>query len=192
MTTQQQPHMSPGALLANDEPAKRDRFANGHLIWQTILELRNTDRRINRRALADLTGLKPGVVDDHVERWIEKDQLRRAGNGELEVVQHFPATRPISTTDLPDGMVKLEVGSDYLELTPAEARTMARMLYGRLHELAQAESSNKAVVLCHELARELKEARREIKALRNNMVATDVEPKQMVLLDRPTCGVAQN
>lgn len=182
MTTQQQ-HMSPGALLANDEPAKRDRFANGHLIWQTILELRNTERRINRRALADLTGLKPGVVDDHVERWIEKDQLRRAGNGELEVVEHFPATRPISTTDLPDGMVKLEVGSDYLELTPSEARTIARKFYGHLHDLAQAESSNKAVVLCHELARELKEARREIKALRNNVLATDVEGKQLVLLN---------
>ena len=70
--TQQQSHLSPGALLANEEPTKRDRFANGHLIWDTIIELRNTERRINRRALADLTGLKPGVVDDHVERWIEK------------------------------------------------------------------------------------------------------------------------
>ena len=118
MTTQQ--HLSPGALLANEEPTKRDRFANGHLIWDTIIELRNSERRINRRALADLTGLKPGIVDDHVERLIEKDQLRRAGNGELEVVEHFPATRPICTTDLPDGTVKLEVGSDYLELTPAD------------------------------------------------------------------------
>ena len=52
----QQPHMSPGALLATEEPAKRDRFANGHLIWDTIIELRNSERRINRRALADLTG----------------------------------------------------------------------------------------------------------------------------------------
>lgn len=138
MTTQQQ-HLSPGGILATEEPTKRDRFANGHLIWQTILELRNTERRINRRALADLTGLKPGVVDDHVERWIEKDQLRRAGNGELEVVEHFPATRPISTTDLPDGMVKLEVGSDYLELTPLRSphdraqvlRAFARACAGR-------------------------------------------------------------
>ena len=180
MTTQQ--HLSPGALLANEEPAKRDRFANGHLIWDTIIELRNTERRINRRALADLTGLKPGIVDDHVERWIEKDQLRRAGNGELEVVEHFPATRPICTTDLPDGMVKLEVGSDYLELTPAEARTIARKFYGHLHDLAQAESSNKAVVLCHELARELKDARRQIKALQSSAQAADVESKQLVLL----------
>ena len=157
--TQQQSHLSPGALLANEEPAKRDRFANGHLIWDTIIELRNAERRINRRALADLTGLKPGIVDDHVERLIEKDQLRRAGNGELEV------------------------GSDYLELTPAEARTIARKFYGHLHDLAQAESSNRAVVLCHELARELKEARREIKALRSNLMATDVEGKQLVLLN---------
>ena len=105
--TQQQSHLSPGALLATEEPTKRDRFANGHLIWDTIIELRNSERRINRRALADLTGLKPGIVDDHVERLIEKDLLRRAGAGELEVVEQFPATRPICTTDLPDGTVKL-------------------------------------------------------------------------------------
>lgn len=183
MPTQQPPHTSPGGILATEEVVKRDRFANGHLIWQTILELRNTERRINRRALADLTGLKPGIVDDHVERLIEKDLLRRAGNGELEVVEQFPATRPISKTTLPNGIVKLEVGSDYAEFTPAEARIIAREFYGHLHELAQAESSNRAVVLCHELARELKEARRKIQALERNMVATDVEPKQMALLN---------
>ena len=163
--TQQQSHLSPGALLANDEPTKRDRFANGHLIWDTIIELRNTGRRINRRALADLTGLKPGIVDDHVERWIEKDQLRRAGNGELEVIEQFPATRPISKTSLPSGLVKLEVGSDYMELTPAETRILARDLAGHTQELAQIDAANKALIRSSELERELKEARREIKAL---------------------------
>ena len=153
---------SPGA------EEKRDRFANGHLIWQTILELRNTERRINRRALADLTGLKPGIVDDHVERWIEKDQLRRAGAGELEVVEHFPATRPISKTTLPNGIVKLEIGSDLVELTPAEARALARDLAGHAQELAQVDAANRAMIVAHELARELKDARREIRALREH------------------------
>ena len=162
---------------------KKNRFANGHLIWATILELRNTDRRINRRALADLTGLKPGVVDDHVERWIEKDQLRRAGNGELEVIEQFPASRPVSVTGLRSGLVKLEVGSDLLELTPTEARDIARWFHGFVHELAQTDAANRAMVLCHELSRELKEARREIKALRNDRMATDVQAKQMALLD---------
>ncbi|PTT39841.1 hypothetical protein DBR23_10055 [Acidovorax sp. HMWF018] len=164
--TQQQSHLSPGALLANEEPTKRDRFANGHLIWDTIIELRNSERRINRRALADLTGLKPGIVDDHVERFIEKDQLRRAGNGELEVIEQFPATRPFSKTVLPDGLVRLEIGSDMLELTPGEARVIAREFAGHLQELAQTDAANRAVVLCHELARELKDARSQIKALR--------------------------
>ena len=67
--------------------------------------------------------------------------------------------------------------------TAAERRHIERKFYGHLHDLAQAESSNRAVVLCHELARELKEARREIKALRNNLMATDVEGKQLVLLN---------
>ena len=157
---------SPGAILVEE---KRDRFANGHLIWDTILELRNSERRINRRALADITGLKPGIVDDHVERWIEKDQLRRAGSGELEVIEHFPATRPISKTTLPNGIVKLEIGSDLVELTPAEARTLARDLAGHAQELAQVDAANRSMIFAHELARELKDARREIKALREIM-----------------------
>ena len=115
------------------------------------------------------------------------DQLRRAGNGELEVIDQFPATRPISKTSLPNGLVKLEVGSDYSEYTPAEARIIAREFAGHLQELAQTDAANRAVVLCHELARELKDARRQIKALRNNINTTDVEPKQLTLLDRPTC-----
>lgn len=163
MTTETTTEISPGAILVEE---KRDRFANGHLIWDTILELRNSERRINRRALADITGLKPGIVDDHVERWIEKDQLRRAGSGELEVIEHFPATRPISKTTLPNGIVKLEIGSDLVELTPAEARTLARDLAGHAQELAQVDAANRSMIFAHELARELKDARREIKALR--------------------------
>ncbi len=166
MTTETTTEISPGAILVEE---KRDRFANGHLIWDTILELRNSERRINRRALADITGLKPGIVDDHVERWIEKDQLRRAGSGELEVIEHFPATRPISKTTLPNGVVKLEIGSDLVELTPAEARTLARDLAGHAQELAQVDAANRSMIFAHELARELKDARREIKALREIM-----------------------
>lgn len=164
MSAQSQ-QMRPGGLLATEEPVKRNRFANGHLIWDSIIELRNSGRRINRRALADLTGLKPGIVDDHVERFIEKDQLRRVGNGELEVIDQFPATRPISKTSLPNGLVKLEVGSDYMELTPAETRILARDLAGHTQELAQIDAANKALIRSSELERELREARSEIKAL---------------------------
>ena len=162
---------NPGAVLAPDE--KRDRFVNGHLIWQTILELRNTERRINRTALAALTGLKPGIIDDHVERFIEKDQLRRAGAGELEVVEQFPATRPISKTTLPNGIVKLEIGSDLVELTPAEARALARDLAGHAQELAQIDAANKAIIVANEQAHQMKIMRREIARLKE--LLTEVE-----------------
>jgi len=82
---------------------------------------------------------------------------------------------------MPSGLVKLEIGNDLLELTPKEARVIAREFAGHLHELAQADSANRAVVLCHELARELKEARREIKALRIHTGAPDGVAKQLAL-----------
>lgn len=181
MTTPTTTEISPGAILVEE---KRDRFKNGHLIWQAILELRCTERRINRRALADITGLKPGIVDDHVERWIEKDQLRRAGSGELEVVEHFPATRPISKTTLPNGLVKLEIGSDLLELTPTEARTLARDLAGHAQELAQVDAANKAMIVAHEQARELKLVRKEVKRLQELLQeqGSAGAPRQMELL----------
>lgn len=167
---------APLELAPSGEP-KKERFANSHRIWQAALELRNSNRRINRRALADITGLKPGIVDDHVDRFIERDQIRRAGNGELELVEQFPASRPISKTTLSNGLVKLEVGSDMLELTPDEARALARDFAGHLHELAEVDAANRAVVLSHELSRELKEARRRIAAL-EGVLKVSPESKQ--------------
>ena len=181
MTTPTTTEISPGAILVEE---KRDRFKNGHLIWDTILELRNSERRINRRALADITGLKPGIVDDHVERWIEKDQLRRAGNGELEVIEQFPASRPVSVTGLRSGLVKLEVGSDLLELTPTEARDIARWFHGFVHELAQVDAANKAMIVAHEQARELKLVRKEVRRLQELLQeqGSDGAPRQLELL----------
>ena len=75
-----------------------------------------------------------------------------------------------------------ELNAVLLELTPTEARDIARWFHGFVHELAQTDAANRAMVLCHELSRELKEARREIRALRVHAGVTDVEQKQMALL----------
>ena len=79
-------------------------------------------------------------------------------------------------------MVHCRIGSsEMLELTPTEARDIARWFHGFVHELAQTDAANRAMVLCHELSRELKEARREIKALRVHAGAPEGGAKQMAL-----------
>ena len=52
-------------------PAARGQSAQ--MVWDAILELHNAEKRINRQAISALTGLRPTIVDDHVER------LRDAG-----------------------------------------------------------------------------------------------------------------
>lgn len=167
--------------IATDEGQSKSRFANGHLIWQTIVDLHNRELRISRRAIAEITGIKPGIVDDHVERWVEKDQLRKIGNGELQLVQQFPATRPIFKSSLPNGLVKVEVGSDLLELTPAEARILARDLAGHAAELTDIEASHKLAARLHELSRELRTAYREIAALRAHVKMAEPPPQQAAI-----------
>ena len=169
----------PREIAPNGEP-KKERFANSHKVWDAAVELRNTERRINRRALADITDLTPGIVDDHVERFIERGQMRRAGKGDLEIIECFPLSRAITKTTLPNGLVKLEIGNEVLDLTPTEARLLARDMAGHMHELAETDAANKGVVLAYEVARELKEARKRIAAL-ERLVNLAPEAKQAEL-----------
>ena len=44
------------------------RGQSAQMVWDAILELHNAEKRINRQSIAALTGLRPTIVDDHVER----------------------------------------------------------------------------------------------------------------------------
>ena len=158
------------------------RGQSAQMVWDAILELHNSEKRINRQSIAALTGLRPPIVDDHVERLRDAGKLARAGKGELELLETFPPPRPISKTELANGLVKIEVGDVCLDMSPKEMRMLYRACAGHARDMHEIDEANKAVILCHELSRELKEARREIKALRVHAGVTDVEQKQMMLL----------
>jgi len=74
------------------------------------LSCTTAEKRINRQSIAALTGLRPTIVDDHVERLRDAGKLARAGKGDLELLETFPPPRPISKTELANGLVKIEVG----------------------------------------------------------------------------------
>jgi hypothetical protein len=147
-------------------PTTTQRPANAQIIWDAITDLKNLERRVTRAVLVQATGLKPGIIDDHVERLICNDKLMRAGNGELEVLESHRPARDISLLLTTGGVAKVEIGDELLELTPREARQLSKLMAGFNSELQDIEQSNRAMVLAHELAREIKENRREIKALR--------------------------
>lgn len=140
-----------------------------HLVWDAVLSLAAEERSISRQVLRDVTGLALSIIDDHVERLIQRDKLRKVGKGLLEVVQRFRESRPFCLIDLPNGELKVEIGDDLLELTPNEAMRLGRSLMGRARALDDLEDSNKALIRVSELAyrvRQLEQQNRALKQVR--------------------------
>ena len=161
-------------------PAARGQSAQ--MVWDAILELHNAEKRINRQSIAALTGLRPTIVDDHVERLRDAGKLARAGKGDLELLETFPPPRPISKTELSNGLVKIEVGDVCLDLSPKEMRMLYRACAGHARDMHEIDEANKAVILCHELAREIADLRRQLREAQAITVVAK-EKRQLELLE---------
>lgn len=153
------------------------------MVWDAILELHNADKRINRQSIAALTGLRPTIVDDHVERLRDAGKLARAGKGDLELLETFPPPRPISKTELSSGLVKIEIGDVCLDLSPKEMRMLYRATAGHARDMHEIDEANKAVILCHELAREIADLRRQLREAQAITVVAK-EKRQLELLPK--------
>lgn len=151
--------------------------SNAQLVWDACVDLANREKAINRKALAELTGLKPAIVDDHVERFVTHGRLIRKGYGILEIVEQFPEARTISKTVHPSGLVKLEIGDSVLDLTPKESRTMAMLFGPEMHVVQDIESGNYALARMAELAQQVRELQRQVTALRGGLS----DPDQLAL-----------
>jgi hypothetical protein len=130
-------------------------------IWHAAQELASVGRCFTRQRLAQLCGLAFSIIDDHVDRLIEDGMIRRIRHGVFEVVPQFESDGPISLTVLDDTRVKLEVGDVVLTLSPAGARTAAKMLAGWATELATLDSHAEIVAIVnHSDARSRRNERR--------------------------------
>ena len=158
------------------------RGQSAQMVWGAILELHNGEKRINRQSIAALTGLRPTIVDDHVERLRDAGKLARASKGDLELLETFPPPRPISKTELANGLVKIEIGDVCLDLSPKEMRMLYRACAGHARDMHEIDEANKAVILCHELARENAEMRRQLREVQAIMVVAK-EKRQLELLE---------
>lgn len=64
------------------------RGQSAQMVWDAILELHNAEKRINRQAISALTGLRPTIVDDHVERLRDAPAMARHGFGVCQQEKH--------------------------------------------------------------------------------------------------------
>ncbi|MBV7460619.1 MULTISPECIES: hypothetical protein [unclassified Acidovorax] len=159
------------ALATTDAVGARPpKLPIGAIVWETILQLENDGRLITRRNLREVTGLSYEQIDECVKRLEDKGTVIKAGGGLIEVVPQYPAERAQSLTALPDGRVKWEMADGAEELfTPSEVRRHAMLFAGFARQFEDLEMSNKALVRSAELNDQLRDVRRELRQLKQDL-----------------------
>lgn len=144
---------------AGSAPAEQPRAtdkSNAQLVWDAIVWLSNEGRHLTRGVLFQVTGLRPKIVDDHIERLVQHGRVRRLGYGVLEVVEQFPPPRPISKTILTDGLIKLEIGDVCLSLTPEEARRVGAFFSAELLTAKEMAAGSHALARLNDMAGQMR------------------------------------
>lgn len=136
-------------------------------VFDAVCEIRSLDGIATRDTVAELTGLKLTIVDDRLSALVDEGRLKRVLRGVYEVVEAYPEPRAISCTHLPNTWVKVEVGDEVLTLTPREARMLGRAVAGFAEDARVIESSKQHLVLATQLAAQVEQLKREVKALQH-------------------------
>ena len=171
--TQQQP-------MAAEQAAAKS-ITSTQRVLDAVRDLRELDQIATRETVAELTGLKMGIVDDRLRALVDDGKLKRLLRGIYELVETWPEPRELSCTMLSTGWVKLELGDDLLKLTPTEARRAARALGGFAEDARVIESARTHLFLATELAAKVESQGREIRAMRD-LLRGKLDARQMDLL----------
>ena len=116
--------------------AKKQDRRNREIVLQTIKDLCEHGLLASRIRVKEVSCLKQTIVDDHVARLKTDGQIRSLYNG---VYEHVDQTmdRAVSTTALPGGRMKVEIGDDVIfAMTPREQVALAKQLAGLLFMFA--------------------------------------------------------
>lgn len=177
--TQQQP-------MAAEQAAAKS-ITSTQRVLDAVRDLRELDQIATRETVAELTGLKMGIVDDRLRALVDDGKLKRLLRGIYELVETWPEPRELSCTMLSTGWVKLELGDDLLKLTPTEARRAARALGGFAEDARVIETTRSHLFLATELAAKVESQGRELKTMRE-LLRGKLDTRQLDLLGIPEGG----
>ena len=176
-------HLQPADLepAPVPEPIAPKAITSTQRVLDAVRDLRELDQIATRETVAELTGLKMGIVDDRLRALVDDGKLKRLLRGIYELVETWPEPRPIYCGILHSGMVKLELGEDVLTLTPSEARRTARALGGFTEDARVIETTRSHLFLATELAAKVESQGRELKTMRE-LLREKMEARQLELL----------
>ena len=152
------------------------------IIWGALVDLRAQGQIATRQVLAEVTSLKLTTVDDHLNRMVEDGQLRRPVAGVVEIIDQMPAPRPMSITDLPDGMTIVELGDYEIHMWPQERRALAKRLAGDVVQYSNIEYGRETSVAMAEMLSELRKEKAARKALEAEVRKLQGQGAQLDLL----------
>lgn len=116
----------------NTTPQKpREQRTNRAIVLQAIVDLCEHNQAASRARIADITGMKLSTLDERIFDLKAAGLIRSPAMGIFEPIDQSP-DRPVSTTSMPFGKTKIEVGDEILTLTPREAFALAKALGGHL------------------------------------------------------------
>ena len=141
----------------------------GQTIYDAIVDLHNQEQVVTREVLRDTTGMRMSLIDDHIATMVADEKIRRVKAGVFVPVDTPPPARPISTTDMPDGMTILEIGDDVLRLTPREVRVIAARLGGQAAQFSSIQTGHEVGVLVMEMQTKMRKLERDLAACKEKL-----------------------
>jgi len=101
------------------------------IVLRAITDLFEHSQYAYRQRIQEVTHLTLTQVDEAVKGLRDKQLIRLTTPGYFEPVDQT-IDRMVSTTSLPMGRLKMEIGDEVLTLTPREAFALAKQLAGIL------------------------------------------------------------
>ncbi|TEU23354.1 type IV toxin-antitoxin system AbiEi family antitoxin domain-containing protein [Alkanindiges illinoisensis] len=136
------------------------------IVLEAIEDLHAQEQIVTRETLAELTQLKLTVIDDRLAYLVDSGQIHRVQRGVFVPAPVHKPARIISKIVLPGGIVKLEIGDDYvLTLTPREARTLGNLMMADSLQYANIELGHHTAVMSSEFGAQLREVQRTLAKL---------------------------
>ena len=98
-------------------------------VLQAIIDLDDHQKKATKQAIIELTHLSVPSVTDSIDALHDCGLIKRLYDGVWIPVDSTP-DRIVSTSSLPMGRMKIELGDDVMTLTPRESLALAKQLMG--------------------------------------------------------------
>ncbi len=148
--------------VARRKETAQDAKSNSQRIWDAVVDLYDQEQVVTRETLANVTGLRMSIIDDHVSRLVDNEQLRRVRAGVFVPIPRYEPPRPVTCTMTSDGFLVLELGDKVWVLQPKEARMVGALTAGQFMQLSTIQLGHDNNFLVNEVRRELNQLKRDL------------------------------